>query len=147
MKKNKGFTLIELLVVIAIIGVFASVVLASLNSARNKGTDTAVKSGLANMRAQASLYYDTNSKYATGTVNCSITSTGTVTTCTDLFADATMLTAITNIAKTSGATAYGNTDGTNYAIFGALKDGTKYCIDSTGSSKVSAATVTSAIAC
>ena len=61
MNKNKGFTLIELLVVIAIIGILSSVVLASLNSARNKGADAAVKSNLSNIRAQAELYYDSNS--------------------------------------------------------------------------------------
>ena len=63
---KKGFTLIELLVVIAIIGILSSVVLASLNSARAKGADAAVKSGLANMRAQAELYYDGNSQSYAG---------------------------------------------------------------------------------
>lgn len=70
MKKNltRGFTLIELLVVIAIIGILASVVLASLNSARSKGADTAIKANLNNIRAQSELFYDDNNNtYAGGT--------------------------------------------------------------------------------
>lgn len=58
MKNSKGFTLIELLVVIAIIGILSSVVLASLNTARGKGADAAIKSSLNNMRAQAENVYD-----------------------------------------------------------------------------------------
>ena len=57
---KKGFTLIELLVVIAIIGILSSVVLASLNTARDKGSDAAVKANLNGMRSQAELFYDSN---------------------------------------------------------------------------------------
>ena len=60
-KYKRGFTLIEILVVIAIIGILASVVLASLNSARNKGSDAAVKSDLNGLRGQAAIYYDDHS--------------------------------------------------------------------------------------
>ena len=61
--KGGGFTLIELLVVVAIIGILASVVLASLNSARSKGGDAAVKSNLANVRAQTELIYSSAGCY------------------------------------------------------------------------------------
>jgi prepilin-type N-terminal cleavage/methylation domain-containing protein len=56
----KGFTLVELLVVIAIIGTLGSIILSSLNSARNKGYDASIRSNLDNSRAQASLFYDSN---------------------------------------------------------------------------------------
>jgi prepilin-type N-terminal cleavage/methylation domain-containing protein len=79
-KNSKGFTLIELLVVIAIIGILSSVVLASLNTARDKGANAAIKSNLNNARAQAELFYDTGSTYlnvcTTGTNNISTLVTG-----------------------------------------------------------------------
>lgn len=62
-KVNRGFTLIELLVVIAIIGILASVVLASLNTARDKGTNAAIKANLNSARAQAEIFYDANGTY------------------------------------------------------------------------------------
>lgn len=69
---NRGFTLIELLVVIAIIGILSSVVLASLNTARGKGANAAVKANLSGLRATAELYYDNNgNSYGAANAICS----------------------------------------------------------------------------
>lgn len=63
LKNNKGFTLIELLVVIAIIGLLSSVVLASLNSARSKAKDAAIKEGVHQLSSLMALEYDESGSY------------------------------------------------------------------------------------
>jgi len=75
MKRERGFTLIELLVVIAIIGILSAVILASLNVARNKGSDAAIQANLSTVRLQAEMYRDntSNDRYGTNTTlesNC-----------------------------------------------------------------------------
>ena len=62
-KGKKGFTLIELLVVIAIIGVLASIVLASLNTARKKSRDTRRVADMNQAKLALELYFDSNRNY------------------------------------------------------------------------------------
>ena len=64
--KNKGFTLIELLVVIAIIGLLASIVLVSLNSARKKGRDAKRAAELKQIQTALEMYYDNYNAYPVG---------------------------------------------------------------------------------
>lgn len=135
---KRGFTLIELLVVIAIIGILASVVLASLNSARDKGADAAVKSNLNNARAQAELFYDNNTRSydtlcsaAGGVKNlvdaAKVAYGGTA----DTYADATASTYNTSQCHDSA---------TAWAAFVPLRASASgsvvaWCVDSTGASK------------
>ena len=64
---QKGFTLIELLVVIAIIGILSSVVLASLNSARESSRDARRVGDIKQMQLALEMYYDSNNQYPTST--------------------------------------------------------------------------------
>lgn len=133
---TSGFTLIELLVVIAIIGILASIVLASLNTARDKGGDAAVKANLANLRSQAALYYDENGN-SYGAAGTSCTTAGSV------FADSRVteqITAATN-ASGGGSVATCASSATKFAVSVPLRtDKTKsWCVDDSGKAKEAAA--------
>jgi prepilin-type N-terminal cleavage/methylation domain-containing protein len=59
---KKGLVLIELLVVIAIIGILASVVMGSLNSARVRGLDARMQADLYNVQLALQIFYDSNKR-------------------------------------------------------------------------------------
>ena len=74
---NRGFTLIELLVVVAIIGILSSVVLASLNSAREKSNVALIKSTLKQLYAQAQINFTENGSFINSNPsNTDLTCTG-----------------------------------------------------------------------
>lgn len=123
--KSKGFTLIELLVVIAIIGILSSVVLASLTTARSRGTAAAVQSELANMRAQAELYYSTTGNNSYGTAaNCT----------SGMFASSAQNGLGTLVAGVSakGITPSCYASSTAWSVVAPSVNGSDYCVDSSG---------------
>jgi len=60
---KKGFTLIELLVVIFIIGLLASIVVVSVNTARMKSRDARRIADMDSVRGALEMYADANSSY------------------------------------------------------------------------------------
>lgn len=134
---RRGFTLIELLVVIAIIGILSSVVLASLNSARNRGADAAVQSNLANARAEAELYYDSGTANSYDNV-CAVTGTNVIgdnVRAADSAFDGTPPASYADATAASNTTGACHDSASAWAAAVPLKAGGYYCVDSTGASK------------
>lgn len=121
-KNKKGFTLMELLVVVAIIGILAAIVLVSLNSARNKGKNAAIKAQMAQLRSAGEMYNEDNSGF---TGWCANAEEGR----------------ISQGAIDAGGTGYACNDTAAAWAAGIALVGTgsgSWCVDSTGASKPAA---------
>lgn len=144
MKHTNGFTLIELLVVVAIIGLLATIVVGSLNTARGRAGDARVKANLASLRNQAELFYTVNGNYGAdyAAATCPTSGHGFFygdQTAREIIQESDQYGSVT-CAADNGSAAAGSAS--SWAVSAPLNDGGSWCVDSTGA----AASGTAAIA-
>ena len=145
--RSRGFTLIELLVVIDFIGILSAVVLASLSTARSKGSIAAIQSNINAVQTQAEIYYGSNSN----SYGSQLWSSAAASACTGgMFSDPTITKALAQADSSNGS---GNIDcvanGTSYVVAADLSQlqapvspqvGNWWCVDSSGTARQETAT-------
>lgn len=117
MTNKKGFTLIELLVVVAIIGILATVVLASLGTARERSRDAAAKAAISQIRAEAEII-------ASGTVDNSYATVCDANNGVDAL--------ITDAGTQTNSTPSCFANAASWVAAVTLNNGAVFCADSTG---------------
>ena len=134
---NHGFSLMEIIVVIAIIGILASIIIVSLNSAREKANDATIKTNLTGTRNQAELYFSENNNYGQPS--------GIVSDCDEpnTIFDPNGSISINKGIKSAEIKSFGlgsavcsmSVDGKSWAVSVPLKKGGNWCVDSLGYSE------------
>ena len=116
----RGFTLIEILIVLTIIGILATVVLNSLNDARDKGSDAKIQAEMSSLAKQAAFVRSDHGDY-----DPVCGSNGEA-------QDADVAELVNSIEDMAGANIACNSNGNVFAVSAPLIEGTHWCIDHTG---------------